>query len=130
MYCRYCGKQLADDAAYCPHCGTPTGERAKRDEFFDSVPPYTRPAAPTKKMNTLAIVGFVLSFFVSLAGLICSIIARKQCNETGEDGAGLALAGIIISAVSMGLAFILGIIWGSLLGSLWVDSLLLSFSVL
>lgn len=59
------------------------------------------PMAP--KTNTLAIVGLVLAFVFSLAGLIVSIIARKQIKQTGEGGAGLALAGIIISA--LGLAF-------------------------
>lgn len=52
--------------------------------------------------KTLAIVGFVLSFFISLAGLIVSAIALKKYNETGyTDGKGFATAGLIISIISM-----------------------------
>jgi hypothetical protein len=36
-------------------------------------------------------------------GLIFGIMARKQIRQSGEDGDGLALAGIIVSAVSLGL---------------------------
>ncbi len=90
MYCKKCGKEIDETATFCPACGAPVSDR--------SVEPVkeTAPAAPVRT-NQLAIVGFVLSFFVALAGLICSIIARKQCRENGEGGAGFALAGIIIS---------------------------------
>lgn len=90
MYCRNCGQQIDDQAVICPHCGVPTQNMAQTGQ----------------KTNTLAVVGLVLSFFVSIAGLICSIIARKQCIERNEGGAGLALAGIIISAVSIGISVI------------------------
>ncbi len=62
------------------------------------VPPA--PAAPVyavaPKTNTLAIVGFILSFFVTIAGIIVSAIALRQIKQTGEGGRGLALAGLII----------------------------------
>jgi hypothetical protein len=36
-------------------------------------------------------------------GLIFGFMARKQIRESGQDGDGLALAGIIVSAVSIAL---------------------------
>jgi hypothetical protein len=65
-------------------------------------------AAPTgyyaeAPFNTLAIVGFVLAFFVSLGAIICGHIALSQIKRTGERGHGLALAAVIIGYV--GLAF-------------------------
>ena len=87
MFCKYCGKEIDDRAVICPHCGVAVTN--------DALTPSSG------KMNALAIVGFVLSFFVSIAGLICSIIGRKQCIKRGEGGSGLALAGIVISAVGM-----------------------------
>lgn len=66
------------------------------------------PMAP--KTNTMAIVGLVLAFVVNIAGLIVSIIARKQIKQSGEGGAGLALAGIIISSVSI----VLSLLWAAL----------------
>ena len=50
--------------------------------------------------NTVALVGFILSFIVPIAGLICSIIGFKNSKISGKRR-GFALAGIIISAVSM-----------------------------
>ncbi|MEP6697174.1 MAG: DUF4190 domain-containing protein [Pseudonocardiales bacterium] len=47
--------------------------------------------------NTMAIVSLVAAFVFFPAGLICGFIARSQIKKTGEQGAGLALAGIIIS---------------------------------
>ncbi|RKW70693.1 DUF4190 domain-containing protein [Galactobacter caseinivorans] len=67
------------------------------------------PMAP--KTNTMAIVGFVLAFVVNIAGLIVSIIARKQIKQSGEGGAGLALAGIIISSISI----VLSLLWVALI---------------
>jgi len=54
------------------------------------------------RTNTLAIVGFVLSFVVSVAGIVCSHIALSQIKRTGEGGHGLALAGLIIGYVFTG----------------------------
>ena len=64
MYCKYCGSEIDDRAVICPKCGVATSEV----QIQNSV---------EQKTNTLAIVGFVLSFVVAIAGLICSVIARK-----------------------------------------------------
>jgi len=77
--------------------------------------PYGAPAyayAPGPRTNTLAIVGFVLSFIVSVAGIICSHIALSQIKRTGEGGRGLALAGLILGYVftAFWALYIIGII--------------------
>lgn len=54
---------------------------------------------PVQPMNTLAIVAFIGSFFLGLAGIICGHIALGQIKRTGERGRGLALAGTIIGYV-------------------------------
>ncbi len=91
MFCKNCGKEIADNAVVCPFCGVQVAE-IKRNE--------------AGKTCTLAIIGFVLSFLISIAGLICSIIARKKCREENLEGDGLALAGIIISSVSIIIYFV------------------------
>lgn len=97
MFCRNCGSQIDDRAVICPHCGIPTDNMNSKN--------YS-----ANKQNTIAIVGFILSFFVAIAGLVCSIIGYKAAKNEGKDGGGLALAGIIISAISIGLSIILAII--------------------
>ena len=53
-----------------------------------------------KQSNTIAIVGFILSFFISIAGLICSIIGLKKSKEL-NNGKGFSIAGIIISSIEI-----------------------------
>ncbi|WP_137657932.1 DUF4190 domain-containing protein [Bifidobacterium moukalabense] len=60
---------------------------------------YPQPA--DQRWNNLCIVGFVLAFFIPLAGLILSIVAMVQINKSGERSKGMAVAGIIISAAIM-----------------------------
>lgn len=99
MYCNNCGSQIDDKAAVCPKCGVPVqGSGLTKLE-------------QTGKTNTLAIVGFILSFLISVAGLICSIIARKQIRETGEQGMGLATAGMIISIAEIAISFIVLLVY-------------------
>ena len=68
--------------------------------------------------NGIAIVGFVFSFLFALVGLICSIIGFKNATKDGAPHKGLALAGIIISAINMVAGFILSSQLGSLFASL------------
>jgi hypothetical protein len=50
-------------------------------------------------MSSLAVVGFVLSFFTMLIGLVISIIALVRIRKTKERGKGLAIAGICIALI-------------------------------
>ncbi|MBA2415757.1 MAG: DUF4190 domain-containing protein [Geodermatophilaceae bacterium] len=69
--------------------------------------PYGPP--PSRGTNTMAILAIVFAFVFSPLGIVFGFIARNQIKQTGEDGAGLALAGIIIGAVAITLA-VIGII--------------------
>lgn len=92
MYCKNCGKEINDNAVVCPYCGVQVGKLNTQEN----------------KTNTLAIVGFIFSFFIPIVGLICSILGRKNAAECGGNGRGLATAGMIISIVWMVLAVIIG----------------------
>lgn len=65
------------------------------------VPAYPAAMAPESKTNTMAIVSLICAFFFSPAGLVCGIVALNQIKRTREGGRGLAIAGVIISAVSI-----------------------------
>lgn len=96
MYCKNCGKEIDDHAFVCPYCGVQTGNNA---------------SAANNQTNVLAIVGFVLAFLVPIAGLICSVIGKREAPKYGGNGTGLATAGIAISIVEMVLAVILIVIY-------------------
>lgn len=79
-------------------------------------PPYAAPqwggqqAAGT---NGFAIASLVCAFFCSPLGLVFGFVARSQIRRTGQGGDGLALAGIILSAIFL----VLGIVAVSMDGS-------------
>ncbi len=72
---------------------------------FQPYPPHPYPPQP--RLNVFALVAFISSFVVSLAGIICGHIALSQIKRTGETGGGFALAGLIIGYVGT----LLGILW-------------------
>lgn len=51
--------------------------------------------------NGWAIAGFVSSFFIPILGIIFSAIGLGQIKRTGQKGRGLAIAGIVISILSI-----------------------------
>jgi Domain of unknown function (DUF4190) len=73
---------------------------------------YQLPAPPT---NVFAIVSLVSAFFIAVVAIITGHIALSQIKKTGEQGRGLALAGLIIGYAEIGIAVlafvVIGIIW-------------------
>ncbi len=104
-YCVHCGKQLPDDAIYCTECGY-------NQQTVHTQPPQGYYTASADTYSPLSIVGFVLSFFFMVAGLIVSIIAYKNAKEINSPKSmTFAKAGIIISSVALGLYVFLLMIW-------------------
>lgn len=105
--CRFCGKSIEDNATFCNHCGASLTTNAASNNIATS----TQNAPPT--LCTMALVGLILSFFIPLAGLIVSIIGRSQIKKSNGalNGGGLALAGIIVSVVSMIFTFVAVILY-------------------
>jgi hypothetical protein len=59
----------------------------------------------------MAILALVLAFVFAPAGLILGIVARKQIRRTGEDGDGLALAGIICGGIFTAIFVLMIVFW-------------------
>lgn len=91
MFCKHCGKEIDDKAIVCPYCGVQVAKLPSQES----------------RTNTLAIIGFIFSFFIPIVGLICSILGRKNAAECGGNGHGLATAGIAISIVELALAAVI-----------------------
>lgn len=94
-----------------PYGGQPPYGQAPYGQPPYGQPPYGQPgygyppSAPGT--NGFAIASLVCAFFCSPLGLIFGFVARGQIRRTGQQGDGLALAGIIASAVFL----VIGIIW-------------------
>jgi hypothetical protein len=98
--------------------------------YGQPAPAYGQPAAaygqPAKKTNVLAIVsliasiaGFVIAWGIgSIVGIICGHISLGQIKKTGEEGRGLAVAGLIVGYIGLALAILSVIILAIVLGSI------------
>ncbi|MBM3890961.1 MAG: DUF4339 domain-containing protein [Verrucomicrobia bacterium] len=79
------------------------------------VPLTPPPAAP--RTNVLAIWSLVLSLLgfccgcTPIAGIICGIIALPQIKARGEEGRGMAIAGIIIGVIMLVLSVLGLLLW-------------------
>lgn len=65
----------------------------------------------SEKTNTLAIVSLILAFFIPLVGAILGHVAMGQIKKTGEQGRGIALAGVIIGWVFTALSILAAILF-------------------
>lgn len=104
MYCKHCGSRLSDDAIFCHNCGASTSSDDRQPQ--QNQQPLYQNAPQTVGSNTLAIVGFILAMFFPIVGLVCSILGYIK-SKNGAPYGGLALAGIIVSAVLIVLYIIL-----------------------
>lgn len=57
--------------------------------------------APLPITNTLAILSLILSFVIALVGVILGHVALNQITRTGQQGRGLAIAGIAVGYISL-----------------------------
>ncbi|MDE7075715.1 MAG: DUF4190 domain-containing protein [Clostridia bacterium] len=114
-FCTHCGKEVLDDAVICPNCGCSVqyDENPQGTEAPNAPQPQYKAPAPADNYSTMSILGLVLSFFMSVVGLIVSILAYNEAKNTGSTKSqSMAKAGIIISAVEIGLSVLVGIIYG------------------
>jgi uncharacterized membrane protein len=77
--------------------------------------PYVAAAAPIPG-RTLGIVAFIVSFFVSVVGLILGIVALVQSKKAGQ-GNGFALAAIILGGVFLVIGIIVTVVMFAAVGA-------------
>ncbi len=111
-FCQSCGSELIDGANACTNCGA----------LVNSVPVNNVPVqnnyqntAPANQTNGLAIAGLIVSILccgsLSLVSLILSILGLTSSKKMNGSGKGMAIAGIIISAIGMILSIISTILY-------------------
>jgi hypothetical protein len=84
----------------------------------------TTPATPAAgaRTNTLAIVAIIAAIVVAPVGIILGFIAQNQIKTTGEAGAGLAKAAIIVGII-LTVLWLLIVILGAILPLLFLSSI-------
>jgi len=123
MYCQYCAAPLGESALSCARCGRAVGAAPAAfppqgyPQPYPPPYPYQQPYAQPYRYhpypqpagaNTLAVLGFVFTLipFVPFVGFVLCIAGYSQCRKTGQQGRGLALAGIVLGAVGLALAIL------------------------
>ena len=87
-YCQTCGKQLVDDAVFCPGCGCAVGNNA---------PAGHNNAGPAADAPN---IGFaILSFFFPLIGLILWLVWKDTYPLKAKSCGKGALIGVIVGVV-------------------------------
>ena len=114
-FCVHCGSNLEEGSNVCPNCGAKVEDM--KEEVVETVvvnePPRQNyagaQAAPKNPTNGLAISGFIISLVsmilccgtLSPISLILSIIGVVDAGKKNGSGKGLAIAGIIISVITI-----------------------------
>ena len=80
---------------------------------YSPVPPpapaYQNAYAVQAKTNVLAIISLIAAFVMPVAAIVTGHIAMSQIRRTGEQGEGLAKAGLILGYVFTSLGVLLAI---------------------
>ena len=109
-FCTSCGTKLEDNVKFCTSCGKAVeGEESNNKPANNSQPVNNNVVVNNNQQqkNGLAIAGFVVSLVstllccgaFNLVGLILSIVGLVKAKDYNGNGKGLAIAGIIISAI-------------------------------
>ena len=100
-FCPSCGSP-AGDGDFCSKCGTNLGNSSSANSSNGVF-------SGTATTSTMAVVAFILSFFVPVVGLILGYISRKDIDQSGGrlSGRGFATAAIVLNWIWI--AFI--VIW-------------------
>jgi hypothetical protein len=120
-FCAYCG---ADKRTLnvCPSCGVGPGGPQNQPQPASPPPPpayqqpvYQQPVyqqliyqqpmyQPAPRTNGFAIASFICSLVcINILGIIFGHVALSQIKRTNEGGQGLAIAGLIIGYISLGI---------------------------
>ena len=119
MFCKYCGKQLDDDARFCPSCGKAQIEVSEQPtdaamgqnagaaqeavaDILDDIP------NKLEKLNPLCVAGLVLTilaFFidyycvVKLLAFILSFNGLRQIRKNKQKGVALAISCMAVTGI-------------------------------
>ena len=120
-YCGACGSAVGSDSNFCGSCGKPRTAQQGGTPPPPGAPPFPNPVAPpipgqqiqyvqvaSAKTNGYAIASLVLSLLGlcglgSILAIVFGNMAKKEIAISGEGGAGLAKAGVIIGWIGAGI---------------------------
>jgi hypothetical protein len=82
-------------------------------------PGYAPMYVQSAQTNTMAILALIFAFVLAPLGIVFGHMAKKQIKNTGEQGEGLATAGLIIGYIFTGIYIVVCGIYVVVLGALF-----------
>ena len=112
-FCANCGTKLNETDKFCPNCGKEVIKEEVKEQVVVNNPQVV--TNNTTKTDPCAITGFVLALVSTLCcgitatpALVFSIIGLVRVNKNENlNGKGIAIAGIVISAIYVLLSVVL-----------------------
>jgi hypothetical protein len=91
-----------------PQYGQQQYGQQRQSAYGYGQPQYGQPqyAPPAPGYNLFSILAIILGFVVPIAGIVMGHIALSQLKRTQEQGRGLALTGLIVGYVFVGLGIL------------------------
>lgn len=109
MYCKMCGREMDDDAKFCPSCGEPV----EKDMFDIEDSPESKQSKNFSLETLLGILAVVFSllnyigvFFVHLIGIILGSIVINLVNRDKKENKTYSQVGYVTGIIGL----LLGII--------------------
>jgi hypothetical protein len=120
MYCAKCGKEMDDNAKFCPACGADAGgdPAAYTPASFDSSNSNSFAAEEPQSSGTgvgamvCGIIGIILCW-VPIVGLVLGIVATvlgSKRNSLPADKRGMATAGFVLGIITLVIGIIMVIL--------------------
>ncbi len=119
MFCSNCGKELADNVAFCPECGAAQKVSAPREEApqaapqqpaYNAQPQYQQPQYQQQNTNVdSGNIGWgILGCCIPIAGLILFLVWKGEKPKTAKAAGIGALVSVGLCVVFYILSFIVG----------------------
>ena len=119
MFCKYCGKEIADDAKFCPNCGARADAQViivQTEQPKEKQPIVAQPNDPNEGWKHAAaavclgisITNIPLAYFLSLYAIITSIICiiLGTFGVASNNHRGKAITGLVFSTINLFVAII------------------------
>lgn len=98
MYCHQCGKEVGNDAKYCPYCGTPL-ELSQPN--YSTYQPIHEQGANYQNDDSPSIGFAILSFLVPLLGLVLFIVWNRDYPQKAKSCLKGLIAGVVLYFISL-----------------------------
>lgn len=114
-YCQSCGEKAISEKSFCANCGQELSAGTTVRATYSAGKPPPAALATTGIYNTLAIIAFVVSWFVPIVGFFLAYPARNEIHASGgaQKGLGFVTGALVLNWIWV-VALVL-IIFGSAL---------------